>query len=160
MPIKQLPREPGTYVLILRSLKAQKCSIGKAGQMDIRPGFYLYTGSALGPGGLRARAGRHLQGSTALRWHIDHLRRAADAWAAWLRVGPEQAEHDWAATLRHMPELTPGMHKFGATDCACGTHLFYTDAAPCIDRFRHQLQLNGLAANVAEICCQNIQPPG
>jgi Uri superfamily endonuclease len=126
--------------------------IGKAGELAVLPGYYLYVGSARGPGGLHARAGRHLRGSTALRWHIDYLRRITHARGVWLQAGREQVEHNWAATLQRMPGLAPAMRKFGASDCTCNTHLFYTAAPPAIDLFRQQLEQSGLAANVTEVC--------
>ncbi len=40
----------------------------------LKPGFYIYVGSACGPGGLRARISRHLCGKRKrLHWHIDRI---------------------------------------------------------------------------------------
>jgi Uri superfamily endonuclease len=49
----------GTYALVLAAQKQRTISVGKLGILDVRPGFYVYVGSALGPGGLAARIGRH-----------------------------------------------------------------------------------------------------
>jgi len=40
----------------------------------VRLGWYVYVGSALGPGGLAAKVGRHLGGRKMCRWHTAYLR--------------------------------------------------------------------------------------
>ena len=55
--------EPGTYALLLRLDKQERITVGKLGTFDFPVGYYLYVGSALGPGGLRARLARHRRGS-------------------------------------------------------------------------------------------------
>jgi Uri superfamily endonuclease len=55
--------EPGTYALLLKLDKQERITIGKLGTFDFPAGYYLYVGSALGPGGLRARLARHRRGS-------------------------------------------------------------------------------------------------
>jgi Uri superfamily endonuclease len=47
--------------------------VGSLGTFTFAPGFYLYIGSARGPGGLRARIERHLRKDKVKRWHIDYL---------------------------------------------------------------------------------------
>lgn len=46
--------EPGTYALVLASSKASSVRIGGLSILRLQPGFYVYVGSALGPGGLCA----------------------------------------------------------------------------------------------------------
>ena len=70
----RLPPRPGTYVLVLRVSKRLEILVGKLGKLVVQPGFYLYTGSAMGPGGLAARVGRHCRHEKRLRWHVDYLR--------------------------------------------------------------------------------------
>ena len=65
---------PGTYVLVQRFSKRLEISVGKLGVLEAQPGFYVYVGSALGPGGLAARVGRHCRREKILRWHVDYLR--------------------------------------------------------------------------------------
>jgi Uri superfamily endonuclease len=50
---------PGTYALVLSSSSDRRIRIGKFGLLHIRPGFYIYVGSAFGPGGLGARIAHH-----------------------------------------------------------------------------------------------------
>ena len=46
------------------------------GKLTLAAGQYAYVGSAHGPGGLRARVGRHLRAEKPLHWHIDYLTAA------------------------------------------------------------------------------------
>jgi Uri superfamily endonuclease len=69
-----LPVAPGSYILILRADQAATISVGRLGDVPIVPGWYLYTGSALGTGGLHGRVRHHLRPVTRPHWHIDYLR--------------------------------------------------------------------------------------
>ena len=62
---------PGTCALVLAAAKRRTICVGRLGTFDVRPGFYVYVGSALGPGGLAARIGRHARQEKAFRWHVD-----------------------------------------------------------------------------------------
>jgi len=69
---------PGTYALILTSHQTGPVRIGRLGTMQVRPGIYLYVGSAFGPGGLEAHLRHHVQPAARPHWHIDYLRAACD----------------------------------------------------------------------------------
>ena len=69
-----LPSLPGTYALVLSASACQKFAVGRLGTLTVEPGFYLYVGSAFGPGGLAARVGRHCRREKTCRWHVDYLR--------------------------------------------------------------------------------------
>ena len=58
-PRISLPSLPGTYVLLMRLSKRLDISVGTLGVLSAQAGYYVYVGSALGPGGLAARVGRH-----------------------------------------------------------------------------------------------------
>jgi len=81
-------------------------------------------GSAWGPGGLRARVGRHLRGSPHPRWHIDYVRRVAAPVAVWL-APDTHLECTWAQALLVHPALDIIVPRFGASDCRCATHLVF-----------------------------------
>ena len=51
--------QPGSYALILQADRRQTVRIGRLGQLTVEPGCYVYVGSALGPGGVRAQGGHH-----------------------------------------------------------------------------------------------------
>ena len=71
----QLPAAPGSYVLLITVAAPLTIHAGRLGAIALSPGTYAYTGSALGPGGLRARVGRHLRAEKRPHWHIDALTR-------------------------------------------------------------------------------------
>ena len=51
-PWSVMPACPkGTYALVLSCTTEQRIAIGRLGVLDVRPGCYVYVGSALGPGG-------------------------------------------------------------------------------------------------------------
>ena len=117
------PRQPGSYVLIMRLPEQTVLNIGKLGRFDFPAGWYAYAGSARGPGGLAARIAHHRRASKTPHWHIDHLRSRAELIAVWYTVGQQKRECDWARALSELPGaglVAPG---FGASDCRCATHL-------------------------------------
>lgn len=129
----EIPRAPGSYALHLRLTASQTLTVGALGRIRFPAGDYVYLGSAHGPGGLRARLGRHLRGEGALRWHVDYLRRAAAVIGYGYALvdaddpDPLPRECAWSQSLASLPEariIAPG---FGASDCrsGCAAHLVY-----------------------------------
>lgn len=125
---------PGTYILVLKSHAEGAVQIGRWGIMGVEPGYYIYVGSALGPGGVRSRVTRHWRSEKAKHWHIDYLREILDPWDAWFTYGEERLEHRWANLLLHMDGMkcVPG---FGCSDCRCGSHLFQAAVLPDMASF-------------------------
>lgn len=97
-----LPAGPGTYVLVLRSSTTRTIFIGRLGKLPLRPGSYLYIGSAFGPGGLRARIWHHSHRAERPHWHIDYLRRHAQLEAVWY-CGGAPDEHETADVIGRLP---------------------------------------------------------
>ncbi len=127
-----LPVQPGSYTLVLRLRESRRITVGRLGEFDFLAGYYLYFGSARGPGGVRARLGRHLRGDGKTRWHIDYLRAAAQVWGYGYQLeGPENFQPPfecWGSQkLAARPEFDVIIPKFGASDCAagCPAHLSY-----------------------------------
>ncbi len=131
---------PGTYALLLQNEERQEIEVGALGAMTVRPGVYVYVGSAFGPGGLRARVGRHARGDGALHWHVDYLRAATALEAVWYTHDPERRECTWAAVLRALPGASVPVDGFGASDCTCPAHLVRFEAAPSVSTFRTRLR--------------------
>ena len=136
---------PGTYALILKSFSERWIEIGRLGKYLIEPGYYVYTGSAFGPGGLRARIAHHVRISQRPHWHIDYLRLALPLDQVWYSYNSERCEHLWADAFRCLKGATLPIARFGASDCRCKSHLFLFSTRPSIRRFRYQCrtQLNG-----------------
>jgi Uri superfamily endonuclease len=124
--------EPGTYALVLAATKRQTISVGRLGTFDVCLGFYVYIGSAFGPGGLAARIGRHARQEKAFRWHVDYLRAVADLVEVWFRPGRRRQECSWAKRLAWMPGAGTPMPGFGASDCSCRSHLMYFRERPVL----------------------------
>lgn len=116
----------GSYLLSLYLASNRTLTIGKLGTFDFKTGHYLYTGSAMGPGGLRARLFHHLNIAEKMHWHIDYVRRVAVVRRIWAWEGSENKEHDWAGYLINQASCRMPIVGFGSSDCRCPSHLFYS----------------------------------
>ncbi len=126
---------PGTYVLLMRLAGAQSLAIGRLGLCELPRGWYLYVGSAFGPGGVAARCRHHRRISPRPRWHVDYLRAVAPLRAIWFSHAAKPLEHVWASRLARDPALTIPIPGFGASDCDCATHLFHARRKPDVRHF-------------------------
>jgi Uri superfamily endonuclease len=121
----------GTYALLLRLDKPQKIMVGALGLLDLSPGWFLYIGSAYGPGGLASRLARHRRrANKRFHWHIDYVRAATTLVELWTHEGRERQECFWAAaaaTLAGAAVVAPG---FGASDCRCPSHFYHYPLRP------------------------------
>lgn len=145
------PMEPGIYTLVLRmeegselvgsepaeisrlgrsELEARqgagnglKIKVGSLGELLFPQGYYAYTGSARGPGGL-GRVVRHqavLEGrNPARRWHIDYLLPHTILEAVAFTRTSMDLECSVARAIGSKLEAVP---RFGSTDCDCLGHL-------------------------------------
>jgi histidyl-tRNA synthetase len=105
-----LPAVPGAYVVLIRL---------DAPLAGLEAGRYLYCGSARGPGGLRARLGRHMRRGKAVRWHVDRLTEGGVVVGAWIFPGGDECA--LVAALAGLPVPIRG---FGSSDCRrCPAHL-------------------------------------
>jgi Uri superfamily endonuclease len=142
----------GTYVLALWLGSPRRMVIGRLGEFDFPAGWYLYVGSALGPGGLRSRVQRHWRhvgSEKRAHWHVDHLREQAVWGGAWARgagqsladqaLADQGMECRWAAALRLLPGSRVVAPGFGASDCRCRTHLIHVPALPAEEWFTDTL---------------------
>jgi Uri superfamily endonuclease len=125
-----LPTGKGTYGLLLRLDETREVEVGRLGRFAFKAGYYLYVGSALGPGGLAARLGRHLRGEKGPFWHIDYLRQVGVVTAVYWLESSVRYEHEWAAVAQQLPGAAIPVPRFGASDCRCPAHLFHFDRPP------------------------------
>ena len=116
---------PGTYALILSCTSNARIRIGRLGTMNLQRGYYIYLGSALGPGGLRARIAHHQKLSPRSHWHIDYLRAHTRLRSVWLSYDGRRHEHEWARTIRMAKDAAVPLLGFGASDCGCSSHLYF-----------------------------------
>ena len=144
--------EPGTYALLLKLDKQERITVGKLGTFNFPAGYYLYVGSALGPGGLRARLARHRRSSQnssganpgqtgqKLHWHIDYLLQRAQLVEVWSVASAERLECKWGQGARGLSGAQVLVRGFGSSDCRCAAHLIYFRARPDRERFERALQ--------------------
>jgi Uri superfamily endonuclease len=122
----------GTYLLILHmKTSVSGLQIGKLGQFDFDAGYYLYVGSAFGPGGLRARTAHHQQRTRPRpHWHIDYLRPHTHLREIWAIACPQRLEPIWSTALMSVSGVQVPVQGFGASDTATPSHLFHTPVYP------------------------------
>ncbi|MFZ1326646.1 MAG: GIY-YIG nuclease family protein [Candidatus Contendobacter sp.] len=125
---------PGTYVLVLRVPVACDAAVGRRDRLALQPGWMLYTGSALGPGGVEARLAHHRRLAVRPHWHIDSLRRHTVLEAVWFSYHPKRRECRWAMVLAEIGGLPPPF-RFGASDCRCRSHLYRFQHRPLLAAF-------------------------
>ncbi|MFP4606163.1 MAG: GIY-YIG nuclease family protein [Thiohalospira sp.] len=132
--MSRLPAEPGTYAFCFR-LEPGVYRVGALGDVELAGGYYLYIGSAFGPGGLRSRGERHWQGRGRPRWHLDYL-RPRQPLVIWYTTDGRRREALWARVASALPGVAPAVTGFGASDRPGATHLFRLDSLPSLDDFR------------------------
>ena len=130
---------PGTYALVLRAAQQKNVQVGRLGKLAMQPGFYVYVGSALGPGGLKARVGRHLRPAIRSHWHIDYLRRETEWVAIWYAYDTVRRECAWADAFSNLRGSDIPLFGFGSSDCRCPAHLCFFDRMPLLRTFRNAL---------------------
>lgn len=135
----RLPAGPGTYALILHCNVSTEYRIGALGPIQFDMGYYIYVGSALGPGGIRARVSRHLRKTGKLHWHIDYLRRHMAVHEIWYVVAASVLEHAWARAIGDWTSARTQLRGFGASDCKCESHLFFCRVRPRFEHIRDRL---------------------
>jgi endonuclease-3 len=118
--------EKGIYTLVLRLESDRVIEVGSLGPIRFKEGYYAYTGSARGAGGL-ARVARHIavmEGTNpARRWHIDRLLPISTLVEVVATVTGEDQE---CAIARKIGERLPSVDNFGSTDCHCPSHLHFS----------------------------------
>ena len=118
--------DPGIYTLVLSLGRAREIEVGSLGIVQFVEGYYSYTGSARGPGGLK-RLEQHkrvlLGASSVRRWHIDYLLPYTSLVDA--VVTRTSADLECRIAKRIGSELKVVLH-FGSTDCLCPGHLHFS----------------------------------
>ena len=128
----------GTYALILSTSRKGQIAIGRIGTLLLQPGFYVYVGSAFGPGGLKARIRHHCRKATRPHWHIDYLASELALKEIWYTCDPVHREHQWATIFLNTRGGSVPLAGFGSSDCRCNTHLFFFNSKPGNKNFRRK----------------------
>lgn len=135
----------GIYTIIIFLPQARRIMVGSLGAMDFSRGYYSYTGSARGPGGLK-RVDRHIQVSQGIkktrRWHIDYLLPHCSFVEAIISRTEVDLECKIAQAIGRV--LQPQL-RFGCTDCGCNSHLHYSES---LQEMREAVSLAHAAARI------------
>lgn len=114
------PNKPGSYLVWL--YLQNNSTILTPKKTKLTTGWYLYAGSANGPGGLRARLSRHLAKDKSKRWHIDQLTIKATKRYGWAWL--DGKECNLITHLQAHPAFHHPVKGFGSSDCQnCQSHL-------------------------------------
>ena len=130
---------PGTYALFFKSKQKNRISVGKLGSLNLQPGYYIYIGSAFGPGGLKSRVGHHNKISSRHHWHIDYLGEYLSPAEVWYTYDTIHREHQWSQALAHARGVSTPLSGFGSSDCRCKSHLYFFSARPSRNYFRRKI---------------------
>jgi Uri superfamily endonuclease len=123
----------GTYIVVLKCSKAMKLPIGKSGTLAANRGYYVYIGSAFGPGGIKSRLRHHGKISSTPHWHIDYLRIETVIYKAYAFYSYKHRECDWAAVIAENSDSIEPLKGFGSSDCKCRTHLYFFRTSKMLD---------------------------
>jgi Uri superfamily endonuclease len=119
----------GVYCLVLRNGSCA-LEIGRLGRRYFAPGWHVYVGSALGPGGLK-RALRHARlaqnRDRTPKWHIDYLLLSPRFSLEAIYCAPTDDPAECAVARGLGGPSVPG---FGCSDCRCTSHLFFRSGDP------------------------------
>jgi Uri superfamily endonuclease len=133
----------GTYVLLLQTDRPVKINPGCLRPCRLPAGRYAYTGSARGPGGLRARVDHHLRPDKPLRWHIDYLTAQVPVIAVLTSPGVENRECAYLQAILSLPGTAAIVPRFGSSDCrsGCPAHLVRLPDDLAISELEAKLEL-------------------
>ena len=130
IPVLELENRTGTYALVLQCGEPGNIEVGRLGVLELQPGYYVYIGSAFGPGGVRARVGHHMRRSARCHWHIDYLKPHCTLIEVWVEYSDDKREARWAGKLATHRRSSIPLNGFGASDDRAASHLFYFESRP------------------------------
>lgn len=127
----------GTYTLLVELPTSATIEVGALGVHEFAPGWYGYTGSALGSGGF-SRVERHRELAAGERdthhWHVDYL-LGHPATSVDAVICSHGADIECSVAMALDGEPVPD---FGCSDCPCLSHLHYsTERAGLLDSACH-----------------------
>jgi Uri superfamily endonuclease len=143
---------PGTYALVLASSVDALVRVGKLGRLHLQPGFYVYVGSAHGPGGLQARLAHHWEPTGRPHWHIDFLVAHTKPREVWFCYDRFPWECRWAYCLSLQGGAPVPLVGFGSSDCTCEAHLFFFRRRPSKAAFARSLRASNRRHPPVRVC--------
>ncbi len=143
-----LPKEKGSYLLIMRLERSMYLNVGALGSLKFEAGWYIYVGSAMN--GLSSRLKRYLNPPRKLRWHIDYLMEHVKLIQIVCFISSEPLEETLAKMLEKHFDYIRG---FGATDAKSASHLFVSPINP-IDKIQYITENLSIRQFTRIICLQ------
>lgn len=118
----------GAYLLLIRLSRQLRLNVPRLKAEFLDPGFYVYAGSAYGPGGLKARIARHQCRSKRVHWHVDRVTSRVRPLAI---AVPGGRECDFVSRLTARSLFETAISGFGSSDCnQCRSHLLVWRGGP------------------------------
>lgn len=114
----------GTYLLLLKNNISREITVGKLGNIFFKKGYYIYSGSAFGPGGLKSRLNRHIAKDKKMHWHIDYIRQQMDLSDIHFSETEDNCECQWIKSILAIPG-TSIVNNLGSSDCRCKSHFIF-----------------------------------
>ena len=124
----------GSYILIIYLDRDMSIRVGALGEIDLKAGYYAYTGSALNS--LENRINRHLKKDKNIFWHIDYLLRFGEVIRVWIVVSDQRKE---CVTASNYHSSASPIERFGSSDCKCVSHLFYDQDRDKLEKMAEEL---------------------
>lgn len=116
----------GAYLLLMRLEAPVSISLRKIDAITLEAGWYVYSGSAKGPGGLRSRLQHHFRKTKKSHWHVDQLTTQCVDMAAVSVVDGHECQ--FISMLLNHPTFNIPCRHFGSMDCrVCESHLLQFD---------------------------------
>ena len=117
----------GSYLIVLELAKTAEIEIGSLGRKVFKPGWYVYSGSAMK--NLNQRISRHVRKIRKQKhWHLDYLTPFAKSISALPIRSYRNLECELAAALGGLGGR--GIPGFGCSDCRCESHLYFFKTSP------------------------------
>jgi Uri superfamily endonuclease len=128
--VGKLTSEKGSYILFFSNRYNAKIKIGSLGELLFENGFYMYIGSAFGPGGLTKRIQRHLNPNKKIFWHIDYLSRNKQFKLINIIEIPFSIKEECLIVNFLLENIflkneIKSVKNFGSSDCKCKSHLLF-----------------------------------
>lgn len=115
----EISKQPGSYIVLSKLFVETQIGSGQFADRPLPVGIYFYSGSAFGPGGLRARIGRHLRLRTKKHWHFDHIKEYLEISEIWYSTEILKHECQFIRRIRETGQATFPVPGFGSSDCSC-----------------------------------------
>ena len=115
---------PGIYLLLLHSDRSRTIQVGKKGNFLLEHSYYLYIGSARGPGGIKSRLKHHLTFSHKPHWHIDYIKNRINLPEVAVSLSDELNECQLANIIDGSGLTIRPPIGIGSSDCNCYTHFW------------------------------------